>query len=893
MEAEEEIRPDPDKILEGISKTAKGKLTVFLGMCAGVGKTYSMLESAHRAKTEGKDVVIGYVETHRRAETDALTQGLEIIPRKRIDYKGIFVEETDIDGIIKRKPFIVLIDELAHTNAAGSRHIKRYQDVLELLDNGINVYTALNVQHIESRTDVVAKITGIRVQETVPDSILDEASEIELIDISPENLLKRFKEGKVYVPDRAKNAMSNFFRYGNITALREMSLRITADRVEKQLTDYMQKENIVGPWKSGEKILVAVSPSPYSSDLIRWAKRLSYNLKAKWIAVYVDNLKQLNDEAGKRLESNIALAKELGAEIVKTSDDDTVKGILRIARQNNVSQIVVGKPAENPVWSWLKGKNIVNRLILESGDIDVYVVRASKNRKKIFDNLYDFKPTSPAKQYFYSVLSVIALGLICFPVRDFIGYQSIGLLFLLLIAVLPLFVGRGAVIAGAFTFGIIWNFFFIPPLFTFRIDKAHDWITLSVSFTIAIVSSFLTSKIKRQTESVKQREEHAVAMFNFTDELSKSDSIDSIIETYISRTSKYFKAMTSFFIPNANSKLILFKNSDGFQELDTKEFNVAEWTFANMQKAGRFTDNIPSADGSYFPVYSTRCKIGVFGIELRNHGNLKIDDEILINNFTQQFVTAFENAKAEENAQKLLIASESEKLYKTLINSISHELKTPIAIISGASGTLIEADNKLTGENIGELLSEINVASGRLGRLVENLLDMTRLESGMMKLNLEWCDINDLISVVLKESEENLAQHRIITDLNHNLPLIKIDFVLIAQAIKNILQNATIYTPVNSEINIKSDLKNNKIQLVISDNGPGIPSDSIPKIFDKFYRVPGSKAGGTGLGLSIVKGFIEAHNGVISVQNNPGGGAKFTIIFDGSETQKMTGIEPE
>ncbi|MGA2298100.1 MAG: sensor histidine kinase KdpD [FCB group bacterium] len=892
MDNNYEIRPDPDSILASIkneeAKSIQGKLKIFLGMSAGVGKTYTMLEVAHEAKKEGKDIIIGYVETHNRQETEKLTKGLELIPRKSIEYKGISVEEMDIDSVLQRKPAIVLVDELAHTNAPGSRHIKRYQDVIELLENGINVFTTLNVQHIESRTDIVAEITGIKIHETVPDSVVDLADDIEIIDLPPEDLLKRLAEGKVYIPEKAKQASENFFRIGNLTALREIALRLTAERVDKKLQEYMQKKNIIGPWKSGERLLVAISPSPYSANLIRWTRRLASTMNASWLAVYVQTSQPLSDRDNEELFKNINLVQELGGEIIRTTDEDIVKGLLRIALQKNVSQIIIGKTLRNTIFSFFKRKDLVTRLLSESGDIDIYAVRAEKFKQQTKKKRFIPQIKSGIKQYVIAILIITMVATLCFPLTPYIGYQTVGLILLFTITLLPLIVGRGPILVAAITSSLLWNYFFIPPIFTFHIEKIQDIITLSVNFSVALVTGFLTAKIRYQQRAVKQREERAVALYNLTNELSHATSKESVAKKAVDNIVNTFDADAVFLVPNANKKIEILYTSLKLNYIDYKQLSVATWSFENNKIAGVNTDNLPDAEFQFFPITTPRDKFAVLGLKYKSQSAPLIDQETLLLNFITQISSAYERELSEEKAKQLLLMSESEKLYQTLLNSISHELRTPISIITGATSTMIDSDINLEPNAIKELTLEIQLAANRLNRLVENLLDMTRLESGLMKLNLDWCDINDLISVVLKQLQKELTNHQIIIEAAPDLPLIKLDFVLMSQALINILQNSAVYTQEGSIIKIKLLQKGKDIIICIEDNGPGFPENALPHIFDKFYRSPGTKAGGTGLGLSISKGFIEAHGGKIEAENVKTGGARFNIILNTSESPDMT-----
>lgn len=541
-----EHRPDPDALLAAIKKEEirqqKGRLKIFFGMVAGVGKTYSMLQAARQALSERLDVVVGYVETHGRAETEALLQGLPIIPRRKMDYRGAIFDEMDLDAILNRKPQLVLVDELAHTNIPGSRHAKRYQDVLELLDAGITVYTTINVQHLESRADAVQQITGLVMRETVPDSIFDRSDEIELVDITPEKLLKRLAEGKVYVPDKARFAAQKIFRPGNLTALREMSLRLTAQHVDQQLRDYMNIHKISGPWKSGERLLVAVGPSPMSGELVRSTRRLAYSLQAPWVAVSVElPHRPLSSEAKARQEKNLELARELGAEIITTTDTDLVSGIVRVARQQNVAQIIVGKTQDSSLRKLFQRDSFVSRLIKASGAIDVYVVSSDKTITVKSQGLR-FTFSSALRQYAYGFFTIIALAVICYSALPFIGYQTVGLILLFAILLLVLFIGRGPVIFSAAFSALLWNFFFIPPAFTFHIAEPQDALMFVMYFVIASILGNLTSRIRAQQLALQNREEQAVALYTLAREVANAMNIDEVLVTGVNQLGRVFSA---------------------------------------------------------------------------------------------------------------------------------------------------------------------------------------------------------------------------------------------------------------------------------------------------------------------------------------------------------------
>lgn len=880
---EQQQRPDPDALLAAIKKEQerqqRGKLKIFFGMAAGVGKTYAMLKAAHKALAEGTDVVIGYVETHGRRETAALTEGLPLIPRRAISYKGTTIEEMDIDAVLARKPALVLVDELAHTNAPGSRHSKRWQDVLELLDNGLHVVTTLNVQHVESRADVVAQITGVPVCETVPDLLLDIADDVEIIDVPPDSLLNRLSEGKVYTAEKSQKAVENFFRKGNLTALREMALRVTAERVDQQLRDYMQQKRIAGPWKSGERLMVAVGPSPFSEKLIRWTRRMAYTMEAPWVAVTIETTRVLSERDKERLAKNVALARELGAEIITTTDDDIVDALLRVARQNNATQIVVGKPLESMLLRLLGRGTLVDQLIRKSGNIDIYVVRSAMEDDIPPHSLWTLQPEFQSRLFPY-VLScsvVLCVAAICYVALPLIGYQAVSLLLLFTVLLLSLIAGRGPILLAATTSAVVWNYFFIPPQFTLHINRLEDVLTFFLYFFISLVTGTLTARVRRQQKAVRQREERTTALYALSRELTSTVSGDEIIHVAVRNIGRVFSADVAVFVAHASGRLTQTLHPASTLQLEQKEFAVADWVFANGKKAGRFTTTLPFAQAQYYPLVAPRGVIGVVAVQTRNTTRFIPEQETLIETFLSQTASALERELLNETAKRALVVTESERLYKTLMSSMSHELKTPLAAILGASSSLLEYHIAYDEKTRYTLAGEIHRAASRLHRLVENMLDMTRLESGVVQLRLDWCDISDLISVVLQQLKQELVQHQVTTSIPDNLPFVRLDFVLMEQAIANILHNAAIYTPAGSVIRISAHEEQQSILLTITDNGSGLSPDALDHIFDKFYRVPGSAAGGTGLGLSITRGFIEAHGGSIVAKNAPDGGAQFII----------------
>lgn len=873
MNSPNEHRPDPDALLHALKKeeehARRGKLKIFFGMSAGAGKTYDMLKSSHEARSNGIDVVIGYIETHKRPETEALVAGLEIVPRKKVEYRGIVLEEMDLDTLLARRPMIALVDELAHTNAPGSRHSRRYQDVMELLENGIDVYTTLNVQHLESRADTVAQISGSIVRETVPDSIFEQADEVELIDISPEDLLKRLEEGKVYTPDRSRQAVQNFFRKGNLTALREMSLRITAERVDHQLRDYMQSERITETWKSGQRLLVGIGPSPSAVSLIRWARRMAYTLNATWIAVHVETSGILSEEARKQLNSNIKLATDLGAEIVTTADEDVAAALVRTAQRQNATQILIGKTLNHSLFR----RSLLDRLIDRSGDLDVYVIGEHAEETARPYRMIVPELQSGIAQYLTSAIIIFLSALICYPFSEYLGYQTVSLILLLIVALLPLKFGVGPVLLAAGMSALLWNFFYIPPRFTFAIGLPQDILMFLTYFAIAAVTGTLTARIRVRERAVRQREEHSSALFALTKQLTAAKTQDEVAAAAVKNVSSFFGAQAAIFLCQPDGDIFTSAHAASMFTVDEKEFGVAAWVYWNEKKAGRFTDTLPSAAATYYPISGPRYPLGVIGVKNGTGMQFPAEQESLLQNFIAQIASTLEREQLNELAKQTVVFAESEKLYRTLFNSISHELRTPIAAIIGAAEGLSRSAHR--SDEVGE----IQTAAERLNRLVENLLDMTRLESGQLAPTMDWCDVNDLIRSTVHKLQKELAGRSVRISLHDDFPLIKMDHGLMEQVFTNLLLNSSLYTPEDASVEITGNVDGNLCRFTVSDNGPGIPAEALPHLFEKFYRVPGSRSGGTGLGLSIVKGFVEAQKGTITVRNKSTGGAEFTIIL--------------
>jgi two-component system sensor histidine kinase KdpD len=875
MNSGSDLRPDPDALLRSLKleeeNATKGKLKIFLGMSAGVGKTYDMLAAAHEACAKGLDVVVGFVETHGRQETEALLKGLTILPRKALAYRANILEEMDLDAILARKPQLVLVDELAHTNAPGSRHTKRYMDVQELLDNGIDVYSTLNVQHLESCADTVAQITGSAVRETIPDSMIEGADDVELVDLPPDELLRRLREGKVYTAERSRRAIENFFRKGNLTALREMALRVTTERVERQLREYMRSKHIRGPWKTGQRLLVGISPSPHGADLLRWARRMAATMNASWVATFVESSQSLSEAEQERLERNMKLARELGAEIVTTSDESVAEALLRVARQENCSQILIGKP--RPGFFGAEG-NLLREVLRKSGDLDVHVIGGEAPVGTPAKRAWPPVLRSDVRQYSIVTVIVFFSIVILSPLARMIGYQTVALILLFVVAVLPLRYGIGPVLLGAALSALGWDYFFIPPLYTFSIGRIEDVAMLIMYFCIASVTSVMTSRTRAQERAVRIREQRAVAQFTLSRDLAEARTKDAVVAAAVRNIGRVYDAKVVVYLGQTDGDVFTTHHPQSSWPANEKEQGVASWVYWNERKAGRNTDTLPSAEASYFPISGPRYPLGVIGLRLNDDHPLKMEQEALLESFIRQIASALERETLNEIAQRSIVVQESERLYNTLFNSISHEMRTPISAIIGASESL---DSTEEGGLRKELLSEIHTAAERLNRLVENLLDMTRLESGLIRPKLEWCDIHDLVVTAIRKTSKELGRHSVTVDVAPDLPPVRMDFVLMEQVMTNLLLNASMYTPAGTAITVTASVSGGECMLSVADDGPGLPPGAEEMIFDKFYRVPGSNPGGTGLGLSIVRGFVAAHNGTVKAARRTNGGTEFVV----------------
>ncbi|HEX2854756.1 MAG TPA: sensor histidine kinase KdpD [Opitutaceae bacterium] len=874
-------RPDPDALLASLKRaevqSRRGQLKVFFGMCPGVGKTYAMLRAAQQELKDGVDLVVGIVETHGRAETEALLAGLPVIPRKQVEYRGTQLGEMDLEAILARRPKLVLVDEFAHTNAPGSRHPKRYQDVIELLDAGLDVFTTLNVQHLESRADAVRQITGATVHETLPDSVFELADQIELIDLPPETLLERLREGKVYLGERAAAAAEGFFKDTHLTALRELALRFVAERVDKRLRELRGAGAAKTVWRSGERLLVAVGPSPSSTQLVRWTRRMAAAQGAAWIAVSVENSRPLDAGAQRRVEQNLSLARELGAEVVVTHDDDVSEALVRVALQNNATQIVVGQ-SRNPPWlDLLHGGSLVTRLLRRSGPIDIYVVPAERAAEKARPWI-DLQPAlySPLHEYGEVAALLAVLTLAAWFIVAYIGYIAVGLCYLLAVIALSLRVGRGPVFAAGVLSAVTWNFVFIPPLFTFVIAKFEDGMMFATYFAVALIAGQLTARIRAQERHERLREERATALFHLTQALSAARTLDDAVFAALRQADRIFGGQTALLFDATGGDALAPHFASSFT-LTEKERGVADWAWRNRRKAGRFTDTLPSAEGFHVPLVREDKSVGVLVVCVSRETSLTLAQRDLAESFATQLALVVEREQLRAAGEREKLLAESEKLHRVLLDGVSHELKTPLSVLSAAAESIGTADTATRAK----LASEIRTATRRLNRLVNNLLDQTRLESGALKPKLDWCDAHDLVNAAIDGVRDSLEGHPLETAVPDDMPLFRADTALMEQVIANLLLNAAHHTPAGTPIFLASgvDQPRERIFWTVADRGAGLPTAMRDRLFRKFQRGDAARAGGLGLGLSIIRGFVVAQGGEIVAGENPGGGAVFTVYL--------------
>jgi two-component system sensor histidine kinase KdpD len=900
-------RPSPDALLREAERTGRGRLMIFLGAAPGVGKTYEMLSAAQARKREGVDVVIGVVETHGRQETAALTVGLETIPRRRIDYRGHILDEMDIDAILRRRPRLALVDELAHTNAPGSRHPKRYMDVEELLTAGIDVYATLNIQHVESLNDVVARITRIRVRETVPDSVIDRADDIELIDLTPQDLIQRLQDGKVYVPRQAERAVRHYFQPGNLTALRELALRRTAQRVDNQMVDYMRSHAIEGPWAAGDRVLVCIEGGPRATAVVRHARRLADQFHAPWTAISVETSRSLR--AGTTGLDSVAealrLAQSLGAETVLIPGQDVADAIIDYARANNITHIIVGK-SQTPRWRQFFAASVTQQVMNRAGGINIHIIEAPAEPTRSIQVVPGDKApaqTTDVQPYAMSLLFVAAAIPVAFALQRVLNISNLALVFLTAILFSAVRFGRGPSLFASMAAVLAYNFFFLPPIYTFTIADPENVVALFFFAVVALIASNLAARVRGQAVAARLRAKTTDDLYQFSRKLTVAVTLDDLLWATAHQIAMMLKVRVVLLLPDdahgherapAERVSASISVRAGFPPEDVLEeadLAAAKWCWEKNHVAGRDSDTLPGARWLFLPMRTGRGPVGVVGVIRDEPGPLLMpDQQRLLDALADQAALAIERVILARDLHNARLEAETDRLRSALLTSISHDLRTPLASILGSATSLTSRGVALDGPTEQALLATIVEEAYRLNRFIGNLLDMTRLESGALKPRGTLTELTDVFGAALSRAASILTSHEVILDVAPDLPMLNLDVVLFEQVLFNLLDNAAKYAPAGSRIQIKAYQDGDQVILRVIDEGEGIPPRDVDRIFEKFYRAGGAASGaasgadsqraGTGLGLAISRGFIEAMSGTISAANRTDrSGAIITIAL--------------
>lgn len=887
-------RPSPDALLQQASQERRGRLKIFLGAAPGVGKTFEMLQTAQARKRDGVDVLVGVVETHGRSETAALLEGLDVLPRHRVEYQGRWLEEMDLDAVLARRPKLVLVDELAHSNAPGSRHPKRYLDVEELLAAGIDVYTTLNIQHLESLNDVIAKITRIRVRETVPDAFLDRADEVEVIDLTPEDLIQRLKEGKVYLPEQAERAIRHYFQPGNLTALRELALRRTAQRVDEQMVHYMQAHAIQGPWATSDRVLVCVHESPGGPSLVRYGRRLADRLRAPWAALHVETSRaqRLNDKQRDQVAECLRLAERLGGEAVTIPAADVTTGIIDYAEQNNFTHVVIAK-SPRPRWLEYLVGSVTHNLIRRAGDLSIHVIADQGGTPEATGEAESLVMRAEPFRFepYIASAGMVLIALIIGLVFDrFFDISNVALVFLTAVLVSAVTYGRAASLVACLISVLAYNFFFLSPLYTFTIADPDNVVALFFFAVVALIASNLTARVRAQAVTAQQRAKTTEDLYLFSRKLAGSVVLDDLLWATTYQIAAMLKVRVVLLLPDDDG-LSVQAGYPPEDRLDEADLAAAKWCWQNNRPAGRGADTLPGAKRLFLPMRTGRGSIGVIGLDSDRPGPLLTPDQRrLFDALADQAALAIERTNLAQAVDRARLASETERLRSALLTSISHDLRTPLASILGSATSLKSFRKTLDEDMQQDLIRTIQEEAERLNRFIANLLDMTRLESGAIKPRSDAVDLTDIVGSALERAGKVLAGHKVSVTLAADLPMLRLDPVLLEQVLFNLLDNAAKYAPAGSNVDIRAERDGAMITLQIQDEGDGIPATDLERIFDKFYRVQASdrKRAGTGLGLAICRGFVEAMGGTITAGNRRDrSGAVFVLRLPAAEEQAL------
>jgi len=875
-------RPNPDALLRRVqeeeARSKHGKLRIFFGFAPGVGKTYRMLQVARDLVSDQKvDVVVGIVEDHKRRDTAQMVLGLELLARQKIDYRGRTLEEFDLDAALARKPKVLLVDELAHTNAPGSRHLKRWQDVEELLEAGIDVLTTMNVQHVESLNDVVAQITRVDVRETVPDSVLDRAAAIELVDIAPEELLERLREGKVYLGEQAKQATAHFFQRGNLLALRELALRRTAQHVDDDVLEYREEHGVATTWPAGERVLVCVGPAPSSGRLIRSAARMAAGLRCPWVACYVDvaTSRPMSHADRERLEAHLRTAEALGGTVKRLTGTSVARVVLEDARRHNVTKLIIGKPTHSRFRDRLRG-SLLSEIVRGSGEIDVHVISGDPARDTSPPDMRPPQTYAPPQHYAAAAFLVAGTLGVALLLQLGLHLPDLEMLFLLTVMVTAVWFGRGpSAFAAALSVGC-YDFFFVPPYQTFSVHDRHYFLTFAVMFGVGFAMSELAGRLRRQELDARSREERTTVLYALTRELSSTHEPRQIAAIAARHAAEVFQAKAIVLGPVGEGGLAALGEAPEGTTLDGKDLGVAKWAFEHDELAGSGTDTLPGAQALCMPLRAGSSRLGVLALVPKNKGLLRADQRAFLDVLARQVATALERVRLAEEAERAALRAKAEETRSSLLSAVSHDLRTPLASITGAA-TSLRDDHSLPASTRGEFIESIVDQAERLERLVANLLDMTRLDSGGVALRRDWVPLEEIVGSALGRLETRLDSRKVTVAIEPDVPLVFVDPVVFEQVFVNLLENTEKYTPSGSPIEIRARKADEAIVIEVEDHGPGLPEGAETRVFERFYRGPHSRASGVGLGLPICKGIVEAHGGTISGDSRTGHGAIFRI----------------
>jgi len=891
-ERELDRRPDPDALLALAGKEGRGKLKVFLGAAPGVGKTFAMLLGARRVKAEGLDVVIGLVETHGRAETAALLEGMEILPRKKIEYRGRELEEFDIDAALKRRPTLIVVDELAHTNAPESRHPKRWQDVEELLDAGLDVWTALNVQHVESLAEVVSRVTGVVVRETVPDGVLKRADDVVLVDITPDELIQRLHEGKVYLPQTAQKATQNFFTIRNLTALRELALRRTADRVDDQMVDYLRQNAIEGPWDTSDYLMVCIDADAQADILVRCGGRLATRLNASWVVAHVapEGVEERDPAKVRLVDDAFRLAERLGAETIRLTGADPVAEVLRYARRENITQVVVSRSRAS-FWRRLTGHNFADEMVRLSTDIPVYVIGAPET---VTPRLSRIKlPALAARRTAIGIAAAVgSVGVAVLAGEALNAWRhlpSLSMVFLIAVLLCAVRFGLASAIAASFLSFLAYNFFFIEPIYTFTVAEPQELLSLLAFLVVAVLTGSLAGRVHDQAEGVRDRAHNIELLYDFSRKLSAAPKLDDALWAAAAHLHKAQGGHVAFLLPEGQ-EIRLAAVWPPMDEFSAGEMSAARWAYFKREPAGWRTNTLPNLAFQFRPLTTPRGVVGVCGFQPKAPGEpISPEDERALTAMLEQTAIAIDRSLLVGEAVRSAALEENEKLRTTLLSSLSHDLRTPLSSITGAVTTLRQLGDQMPAADRQDLLASIEEEAARLTRFVANLLDMSRLESGAVKVRRDFLDPAEIVRTAVERCRKVFPGMKIETSIARGLPFIRGDAGLLEQVLFNLLDNAHKYGGDTGAI-VHARQEGPDVVISVTDEGPGVKPADLERIFEKFFRggrADGRKAG-TGLGLSICKGLTEAMGGTIEAQSPAARrrGARLLLRFPAADPEK-------